>query len=118
LEPQPLAVIVTTSGTCLRVPATLSGAVDLAEALRILKAEHGVELLLVEGGPSLNHALISSNLADELFLTFASKLLGGTLDESPTILNGPALVDRAVNLISAHLAGGDELFLRYYQGAA
>jgi len=96
----------------LRVPATLSGAVDLGEALRVLKAEHAVELLLVEGGPSLNHALISSNLADELFLTLAPKLLGGILDESPTILNGPVLAARDVNLLSAHLAG-NELFLRY-----
>jgi 2,5-diamino-6-(ribosylamino)-4(3H)-pyrimidinone 5'-phosphate reductase len=93
-------------------PATLSGAVNLTEALKILKAEHAVELVLVEGGPSLNHALISSNLADELLLTLAPKLLGGAPDESPTILNGPALAARDVNLLSAHLAG-DELFLRY-----
>jgi 2,5-diamino-6-(ribosylamino)-4(3H)-pyrimidinone 5'-phosphate reductase len=97
----------------LRVPAALSGAVDLGEALRTLKAEHAVELLLVEGGPTLNHALISSNLADELFLTLAPKLLGGAPNKSLTILNGPALATKDVNLISAHLADGDELFLRY-----
>jgi 2,5-diamino-6-(ribosylamino)-4(3H)-pyrimidinone 5'-phosphate reductase len=96
----------------LRVPATLSGAVDLGEALRILKVEHAVELLLVEGGPKLNHALISSNLADELFLTLAPKLLGGTPGESLAILNGPVLVARDIHLLSAHLASS-ELFLRY-----
>jgi 2,5-diamino-6-(ribosylamino)-4(3H)-pyrimidinone 5'-phosphate reductase len=95
----------------LRVPATLSGAVDLAEALKILKAEYAVDLLLVEGGPKLSHALISSNLADELFLTLAPKLLGGVPDESPTILNGPVMAARDINLLSAYLAG-DELFLR------
>jgi 2,5-diamino-6-(ribosylamino)-4(3H)-pyrimidinone 5'-phosphate reductase len=96
----------------LRVPATPSGAVDLGEALKLLKIEHGVELLLVEGGPSLSHALISANLADELFLTLAPKLLGGTPDESPAILNGPTLAPRDITLLFAHLAG-DELFLRY-----
>jgi riboflavin biosynthesis pyrimidine reductase len=52
----------------LRAPATPLGAVDLGEAVRALQAERGVELLLVEGGPSLNHSLFSRSLADELFL--------------------------------------------------
>jgi len=139
--PQPLAVIVTSSGELplennlivseqqevlviapeditvhsggvLRLSADRSGNIDLTEALRILNAEHAVDLLLVEGGPSLNYSLISQNLADELFLTLAPKLLGGTLDESLAILDGPVLATRDINLVSAHLAGG-ELFLRY-----
>jgi riboflavin-specific deaminase-like protein len=96
----------------LRVPAAPSGAVDLGEALRILKADHAVRLLLVEGGPTLNHALISSNLADELFLTLAPKLLGGTRDEPFTILDGPTPLTSDVNLLAVHLCA-DELFLRY-----
>jgi riboflavin-specific deaminase-like protein len=96
----------------LRVPAAPSGAVNLGEALRILKAEYAVKLLLVEGGPSLNYALISSNLADELFVTLAPKLLGGTQDETLTILDGPARVTSDVKLLAVHLTG-DELFLRY-----
>jgi 2,5-diamino-6-(ribosylamino)-4(3H)-pyrimidinone 5'-phosphate reductase len=100
------------SARVLRVPETASGTLDLSEAFQRLKGEHAVNLLLVEGGPSLNHALISANLADELFLTLAPKLLGGNPTETPTILNGSTLVARATNLISAHLAA-DELFLRY-----
>jgi 2,5-diamino-6-(ribosylamino)-4(3H)-pyrimidinone 5'-phosphate reductase len=96
----------------LRVPAKPSGAIDLEKSLQILRAEHAVDLLLVEGGPSLNHALISGELADELFLTLAPKLLGGTPGEALTILDGPVLAGRDTNLLSAHLAGG-ELFLRY-----
>jgi 2,5-diamino-6-(ribosylamino)-4(3H)-pyrimidinone 5'-phosphate reductase len=96
----------------LRVPASPSGAVHLGVALRILKAEHAVDLLLVEGGPSLNYDLISSNLADELFLTLAPKLLAGTHDETLTIIDGPARVTSDLNLLAAHLSG-DELFLRY-----
>ena len=100
------------SGGVLRLSADRSGNIDLTEALRTLQAEHAVDLLLVEGGPSLNYSLISQNLADELFLTLAPKLLGGTLDESLAILDGPVLATRDINLVSAHLAG-DELFLRY-----
>jgi 2,5-diamino-6-(ribosylamino)-4(3H)-pyrimidinone 5'-phosphate reductase len=96
----------------LRAPETASGDLDLAEALRILKSEHTVEVLLVEGGPSLNHSLISANLADELFLTLAPKLLGGS---TLTTLDGPALVAGDLKLLSAYLAG-DELFLRYALG--
>lgn len=96
----------------LRVPAGTSSGVDLAEALKALKAEHAVDLLLVEGGPSLTYALISSNLADDLFLTLAPKMVGGTPGDPFTIVNGPALAARDINLLSVHLAG-DELFLRY-----
>lgn len=96
----------------LRLPADGSGNIDLAEALEVLKAEEAVDLLLVEGGPRLNYSLVSQNLADELFLTLAPKLLGGTPRESLSIINGPILGERDINLLSAHLAG-DELFLRY-----
>jgi len=96
----------------LQAPETASGDLDLAEALKILKSEYTVEVLLVEGGPSLNHSLISADLADELFLTIAPKLLGGT---TLTILDGPALVAGDMKLLSAYLAG-DELFLRYALG--
>ena len=96
----------------LRVPASPSGGVNLEEALEALRTERGVDLVLVEGGPSLNHSLISSNLADELFLTISPKLLGGTSDETLTILEGPAATPIDVKLLSAHLAGS-ELFFRY-----
>ena len=93
----------------LRAPTTPCGSIDLEGALKVLKAEYGVDLLLIEGGPTLNHALISRNLADELFLTLAPKLLGG---DALTILDGPALAATDVRLLSAQLVG-DELFLRY-----
>jgi riboflavin-specific deaminase-like protein len=96
----------------LRVSATPSGTINLGEAFEILKTELAVEVLLVEGGPSLNHTLISSSLADELLLTLAPKLLGGTPYGIPSILDGPARVTLDMNLLSVHLAG-DELFLRY-----
>jgi riboflavin-specific deaminase-like protein len=96
----------------LRLSADTSGNLDLGEALEALKAERAVDLLLVEGGPRLHCSLISQGLADELFLTLAPKLVGGSPRDSLTILNGPVLGTKKVVLLSAHLAG-DELFLRY-----
>jgi riboflavin-specific deaminase-like protein len=143
--PQPLAVIVTSSGNVplernltvgerqevlvvapgdltvrfgerrphlLRISKDRSGNIDLAETLQILRAEYAVDLLLVEGGPKLNHSLISQNLADELFLTLAPKLLGGTTEqEGLAVLEGPGL-SRGLNLLSVYFAAG-EIFLRY-----
>ena len=80
-----------------------------------LQAERGVECLVVEGGPGLNHTLISRQLVDEIFLTVAPELLGGSAEETLTLLQGPALPTRdrpTLDLVSVHLAG-DELFLRY-----
>jgi 2,5-diamino-6-(ribosylamino)-4(3H)-pyrimidinone 5'-phosphate reductase len=91
--------------------------VDLGEAVRTLKADRGVELLLVEGGPSLNYSFLSRSLADEVFLTLAPKLLGGTTDETLTVIDGPQLPPGAppASLLSVHLAGG-ELYLRFKLG--
>jgi len=99
------------NATVQRIPAAGNGVLDWA--LRMLKRDHGVERLLVEGGPTLNGALISGGLVDELFLTVAPKLLGGPAQEAPgSSLAGtlPASID--LRLLSAHLAA-DELFLRY-----
>ena len=97
----------------MEAPADSTGAVDLARALLALEARRGVESLLVEGGPGLNHALISRNLVDELFLTVAPQLLGGSAERTLTLLRGPTLRDRpTLDLVSIHLADG-ELFLRY-----
>jgi 2,5-diamino-6-(ribosylamino)-4(3H)-pyrimidinone 5'-phosphate reductase len=98
----------------LKISGDHSGNMDLLEALQRLKSEFAVDLLLVEGGPMLNHALISRGLADELFLTLAPKLLGGEGRDSFTILGGTPLLPEATSpkLLSGYLAG-DELFLRY-----
>ncbi len=101
-------------GRLLRAPTTTpSGDVDLEATLQILKEEHAVDLLLVEGGPSLNRSLISQGLADELFLTLAPKLLGGVRSEALTVLEGPELAQGPEpDLVSAYLSEG-ELYLRY-----
>ena len=95
------------------------GGVDLRSALTMLRVEHEIRVLLVEGGPSLNHALISDGLANELFLTLSPKLLGGNPEETTTILQGEELAPLApqIELLSAHLTES-ELFLRYALGPA
>jgi len=86
--------------------------VDLAVGLRLLRAEHGVRWLLGEGGPHLNHSLLAAGLVDELFLTFAPKLVGSA---GPTIVEGPPFqLAGAIPLtLLAAYADGSELFFRY-----
>jgi 2,5-diamino-6-(ribosylamino)-4(3H)-pyrimidinone 5'-phosphate reductase len=94
---------------------TASGAVDLGKALHTLKAEYDVGRLLVEGGPTINHALVSADLVDELFLTLAPMLLGARAKEASSILGGDLSERIDLRLLSAHL-DTDELFLRYAVG--
>ena len=97
-----------------RAPTTRSGAIDVAKALEIMKFSYGIDVLLCEGGPKLNHALISANLADELFVTIAPVLVGaGTTQEPVAFLEDRPGEPRSLRLISSHLVGG-ELFMRYY----
>ncbi len=97
-----------------RVPDLEPGLADPKKALQTLKSDYGVGRLLVEGGPTLNHALISAGLADELFVTLAPTLIGGGASEA-TILDGALREPRKLHLLSAYLAR-DELFLRYGLG--
>jgi riboflavin biosynthesis pyrimidine reductase len=59
------------------------GDVDLSAALALLDAE----VVLVEGGPTLNGQLLSAGLVDELCVTFAPKLVGGA---AKRIVVGPS----------------------------
>ena len=54
------------------------GDVDLTSALRQL-GERGVDVVLCEGGPTLNGALARDGLIDEICLTIAPILVGGDL---------------------------------------
>ncbi len=92
-----------------RVPASEHGLIHPASALATLKTEYGIDLLLCEGGPTLNHALISADLADELFVTLAPTIVG---EGAPGIVAGTLVKRRVLRLLSMHPAG-DEIFLRY-----
>jgi riboflavin biosynthesis pyrimidine reductase len=84
------------------------GRVDMATALRHLRAEHDVRAVLCEGGPRLHSQLQAGGLADELFLTIAPKLVGA----GATILEG-ALPEVAQLELVWLLQEGSELFARY-----
>lgn len=142
LKPQPLAVLTTVSGDLpledylldatsdnllvfaspltpslilkkISSLASVEISTGLPETLQILKERYAIGVLLVEGGPSLNHALVSEGLVDELFVTLSPKLLGGEANSTPTILEGPTLEKTIhANLVSIYSASG-ELFLRY-----
>ena len=85
------------------------GRVDLAEAMRHLRSEHGVRGLLCEGGPHLHAQLLAAGLVDELFVTTAPKLGGG---DGPGLAEGLPAEVRELELVSL-LADGGELFHRY-----
>ena len=113
LSEQPLGAIVTRSGnlprrhpyyesaTLIYVTSDRSVAVEaatvevcrvgsLAEAVSDLGGR-GARRILCEGGPTLNAALFSEGLIDEVFLTIAPKLVGGS--DPLTIINGPSFAD-------------------------
>jgi riboflavin-specific deaminase-like protein len=82
--------------------------VDLMAALRELREERGVRLLVCEGGPVLHAAMIELGLIDELFVTVAPKLAGGV---GPGLVEGLAERERALRLVWL-LEHEGELFAR------
>lgn len=96
------------TATPLEVVREPGGRVDMATALRHLRAEHSVRSLLCEGGPRLHSQLQAGALADELFLTIAPKLVGA----GASILEG-ALPEIAEFELLWLLQEGSELFARY-----
>jgi riboflavin biosynthesis pyrimidine reductase len=74
------------------VRAAHEGKLDLQAALVELRARWGVRTVLCEGGPHLNGALLAAGAVDELFLTLAPKLGGGSDPQaSLRIVCGPEL---------------------------
>jgi 2,5-diamino-6-(ribosylamino)-4(3H)-pyrimidinone 5'-phosphate reductase len=89
------------------------GDVDLAAAMKHLRQNLGVRYLLCEGGAKLNDQLIRAGLADELFLTLAPKLKGGSHLPTPVDGSGfPPNIALNLTLLSLY-RDGSELYLRY-----
>lgn len=86
--------------------------VDLPAAMAILARDLGLRRAVLEGGPSLNAAMLAHGLVDEVFATLSPKILGGP---ALTMVAGAAPLPgglRDLRLISAY-GYGSELFLRY-----
>ncbi len=119
------AVVFVTSaasgGTVERIAATgrhvevISASDDnISELLSIARRRYDVRLLVCEGGPTINGALIGRGLADEVFMTFAPKLVGG--GKHMVQLRQPFDRDHLQGLEplwSYYLPDSGELFLRY-----
>jgi riboflavin biosynthesis pyrimidine reductase len=80
-------------------------------ALAHLRAHHGTNTLLCEGGPHVFGALASERVYDQLFLTLSGKLAGG--GGAPAITGGPALDDPQSLTLEGVLERQGTLFLRY-----
>ena len=90
-----------------------ANAVDLPTMMTALARSLGLRRVVVEGGPTLNAALIAEGLVDELFWTVAPKILGGAAMR--TMVEGrPLPLDRIphLDLMSLHRYDS-ELFIRY-----
>ncbi len=84
--------------------------VDLAGALRQLKHD-GVDVLLCEGGPTINSELSAAGLVDEICLTVAPLLVGGL---EPRGIFAPHAAVRSHSLALRHILEEDGfLYLRY-----
>jgi riboflavin-specific deaminase-like protein len=83
---------------------------ELRPLVERLRSEYGVRSILCEGGPSLNESLVQERLVDELFLSLAPKLAGG----SPlTILTGDPLPEPITAELVWLLEHDGHLFGRY-----
>jgi 5-amino-6-(5-phosphoribosylamino)uracil reductase len=133
LEADPLACVVTRSGTLpldiplfaeervvVFAPNAIEGVLTieldpaeltLATVVRHLHAGYGVHSLLCEGGPTLFGSLIDEQLVDELFLTLAPKLVGG--GSAPTITRGAELAEPATLEMRWVLERAGTLFHRF-----
>ncbi len=91
-----------------------TGERPLAQVMRRLRERYGVRTLLCEGGPSLFASLLAEELVDELFLTLAPKLTGGS--EGPTLATGPSLPELKPLRLRWLLERDGSLYLRYAIG--
>lgn len=68
------------------VYASSGARVPLAEAMRMLSAQHGIRRLMVEGGGEMNAALLALGLVDEIRVSIAPTIVGG--HDTPTLVDG------------------------------
>jgi len=86
-----------------------AGALDLHPLLVELRARHGIDRLLCEGGPTLLGSLIRNGLLDELVIVFSPRISGG--DGPRAIIEGGPH-PRATSLLGHAVVDGF-VFLRY-----
>jgi riboflavin-specific deaminase-like protein len=98
-------VAIVTNGT--------EGRVNLRAAMEVLAGE-GVSRLLLEGGGTLNFAMLEAGLIDEVYLTLCPFIIGGS--RAPTTFEGVGFDRegiRGLELISMRTSEHGEIFFRY-----
>lgn len=86
-------------------------AVDLAAVIGLARTTFGPHVLC-EGGPSLAAELLAAGLVDEVALSWVPRLVGGTIDAHPRMLQGAA-IDLAARPV--HLLEEDATILGLWQ---
>ncbi len=99
-----------------RPVVTLTRGQELAELLRHMRHELGAEVLLVEGGPTVNAGLYALGAIDEAFLTLGPVIVGGA--DTLTAVEGERAFTldetKHLQLLSAHVnPETSEVYLRY-----
>ena len=87
---------------------------SIPDGLVTLAREQGVERVVAEGGGLLNAALFSADLVDELELTLAPVILGGS--GAPTLVDGPGFTQgelKRARLLAHEATKDGEVFLKY-----
>jgi riboflavin biosynthesis pyrimidine reductase len=94
----------------IRAPTAAPGEqVTLRPLLARLRADHGVEHVICEGGGTLNAALLAEGVVGELFVA-VSPMVARERDSPPLVGGVEGPVDLA---LLAHAAADDFVFLRY-----
>ena len=92
---------------------TDAGHVDLAVMLETLRSQYKVRTLACEGGPTLFRALLEEGLIDQLNLTIAPYMFGGTTAPTLTGLSNKFLPASVHCSLMDMRTIGDECFLTY-----
>lgn len=88
-----------------------AGPLELRPLLERLRAEHGVEHVVCEGGPHLNAWLFAEGLVDELFLSVSPVVVGG--QSALTVVAGPVGLDPVALRLAGRAEEDDYVYLRY-----
>jgi riboflavin-specific deaminase-like protein len=87
--------------------------VDLCEMLRVLGRDYKVRRVALEGGPTLFRSMLERGLVDELNLTVAPYLFGGSNAPTLTGLSKEFLPASVHYVMKSMRVVGDECFLTY-----
>jgi riboflavin-specific deaminase-like protein len=91
-----------------------TGSVDLLSALDQLRSR-GVNVVLSEGGPTLNGQLVAAGLVDEMCLSLSPMLVGGS---SRRLAEGPIGTEPLRLILDRVVTEDGFLFLRYLRTGA